>query len=267
MGASSGGWSDIETVTSTIKEETLEDALEPIETLGRINFRQWEETALGGKKLLLPTDIYYTHERKGNTRSDVLSLDEQSSHSIGLSYGSITSIEHHLRNQQYSIKLYFDHNNQIRTEIPKEEPFNTTRERIYEEVMPWLMPLIETQFKRPIITRSDDIFTDSVRLVFVDRAGYHVYFGSGYTNVEKALGPRVQYNEQEILSFTYGGIEHTAYLKDGHIDEVLKDDLERENRLKRIHIVSPQLKRTIKQHSEDLRKAYDTAKEIARKAN
>ncbi|VVC71873.1 Uncharacterised protein [uncultured archaeon] len=95
---------------------------------------------------------------------------------------------------------------------------------VKDEILPWLLPLAESRYKKPIVTRDDEH-----RLVFVDCAGFHTYWSksgrkTSTINVEKgdresAEGAHLQVQfdsfdyetwkreDRQILYFHYDGRE------------------------------------------------------------
>jgi|SRR5271157_112324 len=89
-------------------------------------------------------------------------------------------------------------------------------ESVRKEVMPWLVPLSESGFTKPIVTRSEG------RVVFVDKGPYHVYWSTsgfdgnlsfidvrkGNQDLEGGASLQLQFDEspnRQILYFNHEG--------------------------------------------------------------
>ncbi|VVB77478.1 Uncharacterised protein [uncultured archaeon] len=182
------------------------------ETRGNLSFSDWSYVLNEKTKMteLIPGHIQYVVNGPIRGGESIwFMIEKQATKDVRIDV--CKSINYSKRTEEHAIGI----SNGIARTLDG-SPSSWAENAVNDDVLRWLRPLVESGFKKPIITRDDE-----GRLVFVDRAGYHVYYSKdcidgnlSYINVVKGNERKdsdiqLQFDEwphREVLYFNHSGL-------------------------------------------------------------
>lgn len=204
-----------------------------VETQGNISFSKWVPVNLGkgttlspnhihfdnGKVMLFPMHIQYVKDKDGGK-----ALDHKEKVWFQVELNPVTGIKavevSKRDSEKCNVLIEFD---RIK---PGQELPAWVAQAVEKDLLPWLAPLVNGGFKDAVITRDE-----SNEVVFVDRAGYHVYWDTHFVNVAKGNNdPSVQHQDcgRAVLDFSHGGVRVNVVSQDGKLVKAWKHPAEDE---------------------------------------